>query len=378
MAKVPRRGWGEGSITGGPDRWIIRVTIADGRRVKRTVRGTRKQARDALDDLRREVKEGLDPGSWTVGRYLETWQEARRRSDLSPATLDREAWMIRCELVPAVGNVPLRELNPLDIERRLLAPMAERGVSRGTMERVRGVLSMAYKHALKRKLVSWNPVSVTDIPRTSNPGRPSRAMTVEQLATFLRSIEDSADETLWRTMVGVGLRPGEVCGLRWQDLELDADPPLLHVRQARLGSKSGTPMFGPPKTAGSIRTLVLPASLVAALRRHRKAQAEHRLLVGSLWTDYDLVFPTETGRPIDRNNLWRRLYRATEGAGLGHWHPHELRHTFVTLCSYHGVPIEDIADTAGHSTTAITEQVYRHRQPVVGAAAATVMEGLLG
>jgi integrase len=358
----------------GPDRFVVRVSVGD-RRIKRTVRGSRTTARKVLDNLRRELRDGLDPQSWTVGRYLDTWMEWREHSDLSLGTVNRDRWIIERELKPALGNIALRELSPLDIETRLLAPLSKRA-SRATMVKVRGTLGQAYRHAVKRKLVSWNPVSVTDLPKISNPGRPSRSMTAEQLATFLSSIEGTGDETLWRTMVGVGLRPGEACGLRWSDLELDAEPPLLLVRQARLDFSG--PRFGPPKTAGSVRTVVLPASLVAALRRHRLTQAEHRLAVGSLWTDYDLVFPAETGTSIDRHNLGGRLHRATERAGLGRWHPHELRHTFVTLCSHQGVPIEDIADVAGHSTTAITERVYRHRQPVVGAAAAEVMDEFLG
>ena len=263
--------------------------------------------------------------------------------------------------------------------------MADDGASHATMDRVRLTLKAAYRAAMGERLVTWNPVDVDDlIPESSNPGRPSRAMTPTQLEAFLAAAAGDDLEACWLTMLGVGLRPGEVTGLRWADLELDAKPALVHVRQARVRMPGGGVALGGGrydglKTDKSRRDLELPDVVVAALRRHGRRQAEGRLAAGSLWEDNDLVFPTSTGRPIIPESLRRRFAAVTEAAGLGRWHPHELRHTWVSLCCDAGVELLDMADAAGHATTVLTEGVYRKNlRPTVGSQARAAMDGLLG
>jgi len=119
---------------------------------------------------------------------------------------------------------------------------------------------------------------------------------------------------------------------------------------------------GDTKTPESRRTLALPRKCVEALREHRVRQAEDRLAAGPLWQDHGLVFASAVGTPMDDHNV-RRMFRAiTEDAGLGTgWVPREMRHTFVSLLSARGVPVEAIALLAGHNQTATTELVYRHQ-----------------
>jgi site-specific recombinase XerD len=83
---------------------------------------------------------------------------------------------------------------------------------------------------------------------------------------------------------------------------------------------------------------------------------------GPLWQDHDLVFASTIGTPLDDGNVRRQFRKITKTAGLGRtWVPRELRHTFVSLLSAHGVPVEAIALLAGHNQTATTEMVYRHQ-----------------
>ncbi len=124
---------------------------------------------------------------------------------------------------------------------------------------------------------------------------------------------------------------------------------------------------GDTKTAKSRRTLALPQAAVPALREHRKRQAEDRLAAGALWQDHGLVFASAVGTPLDAANVRREFRKVTEAAGLGPDRaPRDLRHTFVSLVSADGVPIEEIARLAGHNRTATTELVYRHElRPVI-------------
>ena len=121
-----------------------------------------------------------------------------------------------------------------------------------------------------------------------------------------------------------------------------------------------------------------PGPVVGALKGHRVRQIEERLAAGSAWQDSGLVFTTTIGTPINPSNLRRSFRRVTTAAGLGRWHPHELRHSAASLLSAAGVPLEVVADVLGHDGTRMTALVYRHAvSPTVGAAMAP-MESLFG
>ncbi len=136
---------------------------------------------------------------------------------------------------------------------------------------------------------------------------------------------------------------------------------------------------GDTKTAKSRRTLALPQTAVHALREHRGRQAEDRLAAGALWQEHGLVFASTIGTPLDSANVRREFRRIAQTAGLGGgWAPRDLRHTFVSLMSADGVPIEEIARLAGHNQTSTTELVYRHELRPVITTGAEVMDRILG
>jgi integrase len=124
---------------------------------------------------------------------------------------------------------------------------------------------------------------------------------------------------------------------------------------------------GDTKTPNSKRTLKLSVMAVDALRERKAAQAADRLKVGELWQDTGLVFTTSVGKMLDQHNIRRQFRIITKTAGLGEdWVPRELRHTFVSIMSAGGVPVEEIARVVGHKQTSTTELVYRRElRPVI-------------
>ncbi len=391
MTNSKRRSHGEGSLfyeaTRG--RWVGTIDLGpDGtgkrRRAKVTGR-TKSQALDRLRAAQRKADAGLPvgDGGLTFGAFLDGWL-----ADVLPArsrvrssnTLDNYRWAVERHLKPALGAKRLRALTAEDVES-LLRHLAAEGMARNSVMRVRSVAVMALKHAQRRDLVAHNVAELAEMPADARPADEGRSLTVEEAAQLLAVAETDALGPLVVTGLMLGLRPGELCGLRWSDVDLENR--TSHVRQARKRERTSDGrrevlVFGEPKTAKSRRSLAMPAPVVAALQRQRAQQARERLVVGAAWQDLDLVFPNEVGAPLDPSNLRRRFARLTERAGLGRWHPNELRHSACSLLSAAGVPLEHVADILGHDGTRMAARFYRHAvSPAVGAAVAP-MEAMFG
>ena len=137
---------------------------------------------------------------------------------------------------------------------------------------------------------------------------------------------------------------------------------------------------GDTKTGKSRRTLALPQRCVEALRAHQEQQERDRLRAEEVWQEHGLVFAlSRIGTPLSANNVIRALRLITKKAGLGEdWVPRELRHTFVSVLSASGVPVENIALLVGHDRTATTESVYRHEIRPALTQGAEVMDEIFG
>lgn len=160
------------------------------------------------------------------------------------------------------------------------------------------------------------------------------------------------------TALMLGLRPGELLGLSWDDVDFKAG--TLRVRHSlkRIG---GTLVLSAPKTVTSRRTLRMPEAVAAALTDHRKDQLKKQMKSG-IWQDQGLVFPGRAGKPSEPMAVRRRFSALCEKAGIGTgWQLRETRHTAVSVLSSYGVPIEAIADVVGHANANITKAVYRHQ-----------------
>jgi integrase len=234
---------------------------------------------------------------------------------------------------------------------------------------VRGVLVQILRHAERQGLVVRNVAAL--VPTPAGPRTAGRSLTIEQAEALLSTARGHALEAAIVVGLTCGLRPGELLGLHWDDVDLDRE--VLAVRRAlvRIG---GAIRLGPTKNAAARRQLRLPEATAESLRQHRLRQDAHRCEIGEGWHDEGLVFPTGIGTLQDPANLRRGLQQVTERAGLGRWHPHELRHSAASLLSAAGVPLEEVADVLGHSSTRVTSQTYRHRTTPTIEAAADAMD----
>jgi integrase len=270
-------------------------------------------------------------------------------------------------LTEQLGAVRLTELTAGDVQGALAA-MAPR-LSTRTLQIAHNVLVRAIRQAERDDLVGRNVAALVDPPRGQVAGRPSKSLTLEQAAALMAAAEGTRLEAYIVLSLLTGLRTEEVRALRWDHVVAWVDGQWQPVSEAGFDHEQlavfawrADRAGGDTKTPKSRRTLALPRKCVEALREHRVRQAEDRLAAGPLWQDHNLVFASTVGTPQDDHNVRRQFRVITEAAGLGKtWVPRELRHTFVSLLSAHGVPVEAIALLAGHNQTATTELVYRHQ-----------------
>jgi integrase len=206
-------------------------------------------------------------------------------------------------------------------------------------------------------VIAHNPLAGFRLEGYQTPRR--TVWSPAQVQTFLQHAEGDRLAALFRVAVLHGLRRGELLGLRWQDLDLDAG--TLAVRQ-QLGWVASTPMVGPPKTGKSRRSFKLDAGTVAVLRRHRREQREEQLRAGRAWEgqNWGLVFAEEDGTPLRPYTPLFALKRIARRAGVPGLTLHELRHTAATGMLAAGISPKIVSERLGHATVGMTLDLYGH------------------
>lgn len=385
-----RRGHGEDSIywDASRNRYMGAVDLGlspAGTRIRKKVSGkTKVEVRDKIKELHKELDIGLRPRrNYTVGDALEDWL-AHGVDGLSARTVTLYRGTIVKALSEELGGVRLTGLTASDVQGALTA-LAGR-LSTRTVQIAHNVLVRAIRHAERDDLVGRNVAALVDAPRGQQAGRPSKSLTLEEAVALMAAAEGTALEAYIVLSLLSGVRTEEARALRWDHVAAFVDGQWRPVNEAgfdqgqlavlvRRAERAG----GDTKTAKSRRTLALPRRCAEALREQRVRQAKDRLVAGSLWKDHNLVFASMAGTPLDDHNVRRQFRVITEAAGLGKaWVPRELRHTFVSLLSAHGVPVEAIALLAGHNQTSTTELVYRHQIVPALTRGAEVMDQIFG
>lgn len=374
---MSKRANGEGSVYQRKDgRWVgsSYVLRPDGARVRKEVYGrTRAEVNAKLRELIANTERGVPMAgsSWTVDTYSTHWL-TNGAATLRPATLSNYGWVLRKYIIPSLGEVRLERLTPAHVRKLHLAVQAT-GVSARTTQLTHAVLRSMLSEAMREEIVSRNVGTLVRPPRLEKSER--RPWSGEEVAQFRTISVGHRLHSLFELAYSVGLRRGELLGLRWSDVDLDGR--LLHIRQTmqRLGSDHGR-VFGPPKSARSRRSVPIPESAARSLELHRASQTAE--LRGTDRTNkLDLVFTTSLGTPIEPSNLRRDFEALIVAAGVPRIRFHDLRHTCASLLFERGVPPRVVMDLLGHSTLSITTDLYAHVMPTTLANAASAMDELL-
>jgi integrase len=380
----------EGTIYPEDNGYIGAITLGyDGQgnrqRLKRRGR-TKEIVKDRLKKAVAELEAGIETSDdYTVENAVRDWL-ARGTKGLSAKTINDYTSLAESNLIPFIGARKLKELTADNVEDWLEGRASY--LTTRTMMAIHSILRRAIRRAQARDKVMRNVATLVDTPEGKKDGRPSKAMTLDQAMSVMFYAEGDPLHAYVVLSFMTGVRTEEARALRWEHVVAW----VPDVKEWRSVTEAGfrhdkyavyvwrsVREDGDTKTEDSRRTLEIPDDVARALREHHTSQAAQRLEAGEAWQDHGLVFCTSVGTALDAANVRRSFRRITKAAGLGdNWTPRELRHSFVSIMSDNGVPIEQIADLVGHRTTIVTQKVYRHQLKPVISTGATAMNAIFG
>ncbi|MCP9207098.1 site-specific integrase [Streptomyces sp. NEAU-Y11] len=362
-------------------RWIATASLGydpSGKRiVKRGSGKTKTEAKNKLKEVLRDHEDGLAiaPTGYTVENAVNDWL-LYGLSGRDKATLDACTTLSRKHVISSLGARKLRDLSAEDVDKWLAAKAMS--LSTRTLQGIHSCLNRAVKRAMARDKVKRNVVELCSIPR-GQAGRPSKALTFAQAEAVLSAAAGTSMHAYIVLALLTGARTEELRALTWDHVflkgEPDASPPVPPYIAVWRSVRAG----GDTKTRKSRRTLALPARCVDVLWQHWESQGWDRLAAGDDWEEHGLVFSSAVGKELDSTNVrraFRQAIKDAESVDAKEWTPRELRHSFVSLLSDSGVPLEEISRLVGHSGTAVTEEVYRKQIRPVIQTGAVAMDGI--
>jgi integrase len=296
--------------------------------------------------------------------------------------------LIRLHIASVIGDLKLAKLTAADLQalyaNRLATPARRRRrgepqdaparpLSATTVRYIHAVVHHALEDAVRWGLLVRNVADAVEPPRR---GRGELVVwTAEEVRRVLRAAEGDDLEALWRLALTTGMRRGEVLGVKWSDLDWEAGALAVQRRLGR--GETARLTEDEPKTPTSRRRIALDAATLAALKRHRARQAEHRLKLGEAYTDRGYVFTGTFGAPLHPNVLYRRFAALIARAGVRPVRFHDLRHTSATLALALGVHPKIVAEPLGHSSIGMTLDLYSHVSADMQRQAAEAIAGAL-
>ncbi|MBB0245206.1 tyrosine-type recombinase/integrase [Streptomyces alkaliphilus] len=382
---MAKRANGEGSITirkDGTYHGRVYVTTTSGIRKRVSVYGkSRDEVRQKITDLQSRENQGIPvpDTNMNLEDYLTYWLAKVVKVHRRPKTYQGYESVVRVHIVPGLGRKKIRTLRAAEVRTWLTRVAAEcqcckHGVdkarpepeccaageccgavlSRRMVQSIHAVLRNALQNAVREELIVRNVAQLVQVPTpTYDTGK---GLSVAEARLLLREAEKDRLHALYVLALVMGMRRGELLGLRWEAVAMERETLIVERSLQRV---SGELTLVAPKTATSVRTLPLPPLVVRALTEHRERQAQERAAAGMAWREHGLVFTSRIGTPLEPDNLRRSWYPLRKRLGLK-IRFHDLRHSAVTLLLDLGTPPHIVRQVAGHSDIGVTMKVYAH------------------
>jgi integrase len=370
-----KRGHGDGGIDRrSPRHYRLRWRIGGQRRTK-SFHG---DLADAKKELRRLLEaENPRPSSLKLANFLRKW--LLEDQNLSPKTRERYLQLAEQQIIPHLGATTLQNLRPGQLTEWHAELLRAGGANGGsltgrTVGHAHRLLHTALAHAARQELVARNVASLVHPPKIAAGEVP--ILSAPEITQVLAGLAAHRLLPIAALAIGAGLRRGELCALRWSDVDLDAG--RLRVSGSMEQTRAGL-RLKEPKTRHGRRRILLPEFAVAALREHLKRLLERRLGRGLGRPEAtDWVFPLEDGSPCPPDYLSRLWKRAISARKLPRISLHGLRHSHASALIAAGVDPLTISRRLGHGTPSFTLATYGHLFADTDAAAAKAINSALG
>lgn len=348
---------GDGSVYPRGSGYEAAITVAGKRRTKRAP--TYRDAAEELRKLRAQRDTNTLPpaGRCTVRDWSGEWLHGKKA--LKYSTYRRYQELIRLHILPALGSIDVRDIQPRHLQR-LYADLQQppKSLSPRTVIHVHGVLHDLLGAAEGNSLRVGNPARHVRPPKVQDRVPP--ALSLPQARDLVAAVPNFWLGPMFCISALNGLRQSECLALRWSDVDLTAGRPTVQVDRVLERRERGRG-FGDPKTAKSRETIPMSRAMAEILVTHRRNQAAQRLATQD-WQEGDLVFPDERGAPLNPDRVRRHWKTARLQLGIPDTIPFmNLRHTHASLHLETGVPVDVVADAMRHTRPSTTMNIYRAR-----------------
>jgi integrase len=354
--RTRRRKKGRGSIYQRSDgRWCAELTVENGRR-KFIYGATAGDVERKLTAAKSMIDAGGSVGDdrLTVGMVLDKFIDEREHR-VRARTIESYRYLVKHHIKPHIGSVRARTLSPADVQS-FIAHRLRAKVSASLLHHVLAVLRMAFKLAVRWGLVLRNPADAVRGPKVER--KELSPLDAEATKKLLVVAAKEPLGGIWLLAASLGLRRGEILGLTWDDVDLDAA--TLVVRHQLQGAAKKAKLVA-PKTKRAMRELSLSSGVVALLKERKRQQATEKLAAGEKWEDkLDLIFTGERGQALEGASVTKMHRRLCKDAEVRTVRFHDLRHGAATLMLEAGVDPATLSATLGHSRVAFTLDTYVH------------------
>lgn len=340
--------------------WRSDYLDADGKRHQ--VRRVATTQAKALKDYSKFVEE-RDSGKLVtaakgllISELYDWWVGTVASSGAKNTTLAAHRYLGERYIKQAIGDVKASRFHEEHV-RLVYQKLVNAGLSTSTIKDTRTRLNAMATRAVMERKIERNPVPNVRPPK-GKPARPHIILTAEEIDKFLAAASADRLSALWALALNTGMRRGELCGLRWPQVDLEAGA-LLIDRQRTITMESEI-VEDTPKSEAGIREIPLPPVVVAALREWKARQAQERLRFGYRWKGDDHVFTSSWGTTYHPQVLTKNLKAVARRAGIRELPLHHLRHTYATVALRAQTDVRLVAAILGHSNTNLTMNLYQH------------------
>ena len=335
----------------------------NGKRIKQyrtfpTLAAARNGLRDFHAGLEREreLERKLAPAQeLDLAHWLEYWMDSIVRPNRAETTVYAYQKIIDNHIDPALGTVPLKRLTPKMVQEYYTETQRANGLSSNTMRRHHDLLSSALRSAVRQDVIPASPMERVEPPRVRTTE--SYFYNNQELKLLYQKIEGNILELAVKLAGSLGMRREEICGLKWENVDLQRH--LVLIREART-AYGATIVQKETKNRASVRTLYLPDEVYLLLEQEQARQQQERCVQSPAYNPTDHVILDAKGAPYSPNALSLAFTRFVRKNDLPRLTFHGLRHTFATIASCQGASLFDIGKALGHATPATTGRIYTH------------------